>query len=285
MHRKDEDKSQVCKPYEIGPGYLFTVVDLTNESRSKSIVSEKDNLLLFLLHGELSFGNELVESQRLKGREFAFIEAPFSLRMNIKQDSCAMILYYRDSLWITSPEMQENGSSQKVRFCNHNFVLPVKEPLLLFLNQLRRYHMDGLDFSQTLYDVKLRELTFIFEKYYSDEASVEAFRQNVSTSLDFRTKVMSTYQQAKTAKELADLCGYGLKSFQRMFRLHFNETPYQWMRKQMVAPIEDKLKDESIPIKQIVAEYGFSSVSHFNTYCRKYFGATPKAVRGRKSDE
>ena len=286
MHRKDEDKSQDCRPYKVDSGSLFTIVELGNESRSKSIESECDNLLLFLLHGELFIDNDVVGKQRLKKKEFAFLQAPLSVKLDIKPFSCALILSYRDLLWMYNSETgvrPENEFNDK--YCCNNLILSIKEPWALFLNQLVCYFNDGVSFCENLHDIKLRELSFIFNKYYSEEVVIKSFQQNISIALDFQTKVLNSYLEAKTVVDLADRCGYGLKSFQRMFKLYFGETPYKWMRKQMAVVIESKLRDTEIPIKQIVSDYGFSSVSHFNTYCKKYFHATPKQVRSRMKSE
>lgn len=40
--------------------------------------------------------------------------------------------------------------------------------------------------------------------------------------------------------------------------------------------------EEDVPVKVIVDEFGFSSQSHFNTFCKRYLGGTPKQIRRGK---
>ena len=96
---------------------------------------------------------------------------------------------------------------------------------------------------------------------------------------------MTHYKACRTAKELAILCGYNDLIFHTVIqkKLH-GDTPYQWLQKQTSYEIEFKLKESTLPIKQIMLDYHFKTFSHFTTYCKRNIGATPNEIR-KKGEE
>lgn len=67
---------------------------------------------------------------------------------------------------------------------------------------------------------------------------------------------MTHYKACRTAKELAILCGYNDLIFTQLFKKNFHgDTPYQWLQKQTSYEIEFKLKESTLPIKQIMLDY------------------------------
>ena len=103
--------------------------------------------------------------------------------------------------------------------------------------------------------------------------------------LAFDTLVRRNYEHAKTVQELANLCGYSLPNFKKLFTKHFDVPPYRWMLQQKSAKIKNRLLDKKVPIKAIAAEFGFTDQSHLNAYCKQYFNATPLQIRNRYTDK
>lgn len=56
--------------------------------------------------------------------------------------------------------------------------------------------------------------------------------------LAFDTLVRRNYEHAKTVQELANLCGYSLPNFKKLFTKHFDVPPYRWMLQQKSAKIK-----------------------------------------------
>ena len=90
---------------------------------------------------------------------------------------------------------------------------------------------------------------------------------------------MGVYLEARTVQELADKCGYGLKTFQRLFYSCFSEVPSKWLMKQKAQHVKARLLDRDIPIKVILDEFGFSTYANFCNYCKRYVGDTPRNIR------
>lgn len=285
MHITDEHKSEEFMSDGRCPDCIFSFMELATVSKSKSIILKNRSLVIFLLKGEVLLINENQESHIIREGEFLLIQSSISVKICMKPNTRLVKLGVRHPIDAVASSVLVNDENQSdLSELKNNFVIrTMNDHLTLYFNQIELYFQDGMTSHNVLHELKLKELSFILKEYYDEDILFSCLPEYVTQSSEFKNKVFESYLKAKTVVELAELCGYGLKSFQRMFNLHFGETPYQWMRKQMANHIEAKLKDSSIPIKQIVAEFGFSSVSHFNTFCKKYFGMTPKKVRNKSN--
>lgn len=285
MHITDGSKSEEGTSERRCQDCIFSFMELTTESKSKSIILKNKSLLIFLLKGEIALTSEDHGGFILQEKEFLLIQSSMSVKLCMKPNSRLVKLGFRYPLSGSDSPILEKEKKHAIcsELKNEVVVRSMNDHLTLYFNQIELYFQDGMTNHNALHDIKLKELSFILKEYYEEDILFSCLPESVTGGSQFKDKVTETYLKAKTVVELAEMCGYGLKSFQRMFNLHFGETPYQWMRKQMAKHIEEKLKDPSIPIKQIVAEYGFSSVSHFNTFCKKYFGMTPKKVRNKSN--
>lgn len=130
-----------------------------------------------------------------------------------------------------------------------------------------------------IHQAKQQELFYVFRMYYPTVEMLQFFSPVINSNSFFQSLVRANYPNAKNVEELARLCGYGVHNFKKVFSYNFNESPYQWMLRQSVALIRARLLDGNIPIKVIVEEFGFSSQSHLNLFCKRHFGATSSQVR------
>lgn len=160
--------------------------------------------------------------------------------------------------------------------------LKVCKPLDQFLQNVISYIDNGIDCKQ-IHEIKQKEFFIIFKHYYSLKEQAMFLYHSLSKDMDFRSIVMCNYLKAKNSEELARICGYSVKSFHRLFKQNFNQSPYQWMLQMTASHIKGRLIDQTIPLKAIVAEFGFASPSHFNTYCKRYLGDTPMQIRERSN--
>lgn len=157
--------------------------------------------------------------------------------------------------------------------------LPIRKPMKLMIESVLYYLKDNLTCG---YWQKAKQLEFfvIYWNYYSLEEICLFFYPIINKDIGFYSKVIENCTKAKTVKELAELCGYSLTKFNKLFNEQFQiTTPYKWMLQQNAPQIKAKLLDKSTPIKIIVAEFGFTDQSHLNRYCKRYFNATPLQIR------
>lgn len=95
----------------------------------------------------------------------------------------------------------------------------------------------------------------------------------------FQYFVIQNYKKVKTVEELAQLGGYTLSTFRRIFNNVFHEPVYEWMLARRKEGILDDLNNSKCSISEICYKYGFESLPHFSNFCKKSFGASPRNLR------
>ncbi len=96
----------------------------------------------------------------------------------------------------------------------------------------------------------------------------------------FKELVMKYFRNVETVPEWAKMCGYECtKTFNRHFIKHFNETPKQWKLNIREEEMIYLLKHTNSSYDIISSTLKFKNLSHFNNFCKKRTGLTPKEVR------
>ena len=67
--------------------------------------------------------------------------------------------------------------------------------------------------------------------------------------------------------------------FQRIFKKHMNQTPYNYLMEIRVNRAKEKLLEEKIPIEEIARLCGFVSATHFSAVFKRMEGISPSAFR------
>lgn len=261
------------KDFHFGFQHLIFEKDTIIETFDK----DKNHLVFYLKGEALVSCNQFVNVLTKEG-EMIFLPRSSDCKGEAQTDVELIVLAFDNPVMLCDRVAMESlspiASTIKYKFEPIELRPMVRE----FLKLLKKYLRDGLNCS-SLHDIKQKELFLLMRTQYTKEECAQFFYHLIGKCLDFKSKVMTYYPRAKTAEELANLCGYERTTFQRLFKEHFGQSPYQWILKQMSNHIYGKLLDKTIPIKQIVEDFGFSSQAHFTLYCKKYFKNTPSEVR------
>ena len=161
-------------------------------------------------------------------------------------------------------------------------ILSIKERLMEFIVSVMKYLDDGVS-CPYMYTAKQKELSMIFRSYYSTEELVQFFFPTVRRTPEFETFVMNNYLKMKGVQEFVDLSGMNLSTFNRKFKAHFKQSPYQWLIQQKSKHIYHDLSATNKTFASIAREYNFSDASHFNRYCKTMFGSSPSTIRDRRN--
>ncbi|MGI6073849.1 MAG: helix-turn-helix domain-containing protein [Fermentimonas sp.] len=157
--------------------------------------------------------------------------------------------------------------------------LPIREPLQNYLKQLK-FYMDNMIMCQHLYDIKQSEWFFLMRCFYTKEENGAFFYRMISGYNDFLKHVSMDLSGIDTVSDLADKFNMSTKTLTRNFKKYFDETPKQWMQKRRMQSIKLEIY-KSNNISELHNKLGFSSYSHLNDYCEKYFG---KSISELKSE-
>ena len=130
-----------------------------------------------------------------------------------------------------------------------------------------------------MHTMKRQELSLLFRGYYTQDEIYPFSLPIVSETHEFKSFVMDNYLKMKGLKEFVDLSGMNLSQFNRKFKSHFKESPYQWLIKQRAKSVYQELSLTNKSFIAIAKEFHFSDASHFNRYCKSMYGASPSKIR------
>lgn len=74
-------------------------------------------------------------------------------------------------------------------------------------------------------------------------------------------KVTKHCMKAKNTGHLADLCGYSLSTFRRLFREEFRTTPHEWLKGLRKDKVKNLLTQTDLPLVEVAEVCGFVSQS------------------------
>ena len=156
--------------------------------------------------------------------------------------------------------------------------LTVPESLQILISGIISYLTDEMH-DNDLWKLKHKELIWVFTRYYEPEELQSFFHPMTDEQVPFRNLVLTHYRKANNTEELAELCGYGVHTFRRIFKNEFGTPVYRWLIQKRAEHIKYRLSMSYIPLSDIIDEFNFSSAQHFNSFCKQYLGDTPGNLR------
>lgn len=130
-----------------------------------------------------------------------------------------------------------------------------------------------------LWKLKHKELIWVFTRYYDAEELQSFFHPMTDEQVPFRSLVMTHYRKANNTDELAELCGYGVHTFRRIFKNEFGVSVHQWLIRKRAENVKFRLSQTYILFADIIDEFNFSSPQEFNRFCKANIGDTPSNIR------
>lgn len=262
-------------------GYFLTLELLPGETlKSESL---QHNLLLFTIFGELEITyNEFISHSISTDQVIHFTMSGNILCKAIQNTKIVIFSYSvprticdRSSIEDLKQYVTKKKQTLPAISLSDNALIP------LFIRDIFRYTEEsGFTLYPQLHEIKEKELFILFRTEIQKKHLAELFREIISDSFIFKNKVLQHYTQAKTVQELSSMCGFSPKTFSRIFREHFNNTPYKWLQIQKSKLIPAHIShNPDEPLIIIAENFGFSSLSHFNTFCRKHYNLSAKNFR------
>jgi len=236
--------------------------------------------MYFLLKGEVRVNSE--EHPDTIFREGQFIMQPVGSKVEfhiLEQAEAILFLFERpqnvcNDRYTKSMSMASSGHIGPV-------VLDICVPMQMFLASMRGFLDTDLRCSVFL-QAKQTELVFLLNCYYPIKDLAAFFSTIYRYSKSFQYFVLQNYQNVKDVEAFAQLGGYSVPTFRRMFKETFNEPAYQWMLKRKCQDIQNDLLTTEMTISDISYKYGFESLSNFSHFCRANFGQSPRAIRAER---
>lgn len=130
-----------------------------------------------------------------------------------------------------------------------------------------------------IWHLKHKELIWWFTRYFQADELRSFFHPMTDEQVPFKSLVHTHYRKANTTAELADLCGYGIHTFRRIFKKEFGISVYQWLIQKRAENIRYRLSQTYIPFVDIMDEFNFSTPANLSNFCRKSLGDSPSNIR------
>lgn len=271
------EEHAACSQYltDVRLGFKYIEVDA---GTIFSVDEKRDKHLFFILEGSIKVSYNEFRNKVFCGGELIFIPKSADCHGEALT-KCSFIVHIYDAPIRLCNKADMNSIVSSKSQVEYEFKsLPICKTLSAYLLLLKTYLIDGINCLH-MHEIKQKELFLIFRTHYSKEDLAQLFFPMLGKSLDFRSKVIARYTDAKTVRDLAAFCSYSEGHFNELFIAEFGESPYKWMQKQKAKHIIGRLAQPEVSIKEIADEFSFSSQSHFNRYCKAQFGEPAAKVR------
>lgn len=252
------------------------------DSAKPCVVEVVEPEIVILLNGGINISFEKVRNGRIAAGEMVVL--PPCSRVAITPDSKVDLLVFRLR---TNTQFCDRYSLEKLYEETHYDIkefedslntLKVNEKIGEFAKSLAKSVSEGLK-CVYFFDIKIKELFFIFRAYYTKKELAAFFHSLLSKDSNFLYFVNKNYTKAHSAKEFAQLAGYSLSGFDKQFRKVFGMSAYQWIKHKRLKSIYHDINCSFKTLREICEDHNFSSLSQFNDYCKKNFGMPPGKIR------
>lgn len=238
------------------------------------------NMVYFLLNGEVWVNSE--EHPDTTIRSGQFILQPIGSKVEFKvTESAECIIYYFERPQNICDDRFHKGINIVENEHPRPIVLTMVPLMEHFFESMRTYLSDDLRCSG-LMQAKRSEMIYLLNCYYPLKELSAFYAPIYRYSHSFQYFVMQNYQKAKDVETFAQMGGYSVPTFRRIFKDTFGEPAYQWMLKRKCQDIHNDLIMTELSISEICYKYGFESLSNFSHFCRANFGQPPRAIRSLK---
>lgn len=162
---------------------------------------------------------------------------------------------------------------------------PVRNRMIHYFREARQLcGMPSLSRPAEGIEVSIRLLDATYDRITRNIVLQAEELLGVHTDHSFVEKVLGCYTKARTAEELAELCGANsIVTFRRTFLRLFNCPVAQWLRQKRAEQVLKLLRTTQLPLQEIAEQCGFANQSYLSDFCKRNLGDTPVNIRRNKN--
>ena len=162
---------------------------------------------------------------------------------------------------------------------------PVRNRMIHYFREARQLcGMPSLSRPAEGIEVSIRLLDATYDRITRNIVLQAEELLGVHTDHSFVEKVLECYTKARTAEELAELCGASsIVTFRRTFLRLFNCPVAQWLRQKRAEQVLKLLRTTHLPLQEIAEQCGFANQSYLSDFCKRNLGDTPINIRRNKN--
>jgi len=239
------------------------------------------NKILFLLEGELTYSYNEHRNKRISRDKMITLPSNAHIEVQAQQNSRLIIFRLHTKVQLCDTFSLDRLFTENMNNDIKIGAIDIVEPVSSYLSSLLAHVANGLKCIY-FFQIKVQELFFMLRAYYPKDKLAVFFKPLIDNNTTFSDFVLENYKKVKSVKELAEIANYSLSGFQKHFKKVFGVSAYQWINDQRSKSVLHELNNSEKPLKEISDNYGFSSPSHFNDFCKSQFGETPGEIRKKR---
>jgi AraC-like DNA-binding protein len=260
------------------------LITYSNADSSIEFISE-NHLFVFLTKGAIRITMEEDKPNDVVAPSLFLIPKNNYYKRKTLVPSHIMVFPFNNLFDISGTSIHEIVKSKEKSTIDEHAVksfslLKIGPVLLKFLEQTRESYSSGL-MDENYFKLKTKELIYIMEKTYNNQERIHLFYPILNKEYVFSNFIYNNYKKVKTVNEFANLSCYSLSGFEKKFRKIFGVAPSKWLKQKLSMRIYHEIVETDKPFKEISLDYGFSSPSHFNNFCKTILKGTPGQLRQR----
>jgi len=261
----------------------FRLVDVKKgDSTTKN---NGNNYLMFFLKGKVNVSSNLFTKEEFAAGDVLFLPHHSDGLFKVKEDAQIIVHNFSNATrcLLSYLRIDNQNVADKILYTCKLHIVPAFIP---YFDSVLTYLREEEDKdNSSIWFLKHQEAIHIFSMYYTKKELYSFFRPMLHESIPFKSLVFSHAKYANNVNELAELCGHGIVNFRRIFREQFGIPVFEWLQQEKSKRVLHAILATESPFKEILNDYNFTSASHFNKFCKKYFGDTPTNIRKNKDRE
>ena len=284
--RYDEENIESFQYGKQSPAIEF--IKLPKDKRVK--VFTESNQIIFVGSGVLTLFNERTSNKNISTGESVLVPMKGPRILKSLEDSTVFVIKLSDHALFHEylPAEFPSGKNKRISMPKRREKSREEDDSIGFLKSHQRMiefatafencEKDGIKDTR-FFDLKLQEFLLLIQRYYTKQQINNFFAPIHTLDFIFSAQVYKNFEGAKTIQELADRSDYSLSGFEKKFSKVFGTSPYKWLQEQRAKKTYYEVCYTPKTFTKIAEEHGFSSPSHFNEFCKNYFGSTPGVLR------
>lgn len=273
-----------CINYDQGNNPVIEIVSI-EKSESWGNLS-LGNKLIFLLNGEISFSYGKFTNCQIGNKRIVYLPTGHNFICKAIENTTLLVMRIQGYTHFCDDYHFKDLEKNTPNAPKHTSSVETTEPATLEINNIMEKYLDALlqyigagAKCRHFYLIKIKELFYIFRWFYPKQALLQFFQCHLKGGSEFAAYIMDTWYKYRSVGELAEAMNYTVSGFEKRFKRVFGISPYKWMMNQKAERIYHQVRTTDLTFKQISSDFGFTSLSHFNDFCKANLGKSPGDIR------
>lgn len=192
-----------------------------------------------------------------------------------KEGEFESILFYFDDAILSEFVSNFKNTNGKSENEESYLRLEVASSIQQFVNSLLKMYSGDFPNNKAILKLKILELLHLMVQ---NKSKVKHFFQQMGLPKKRNVKLFmqDNFDKPLKVEDYAYLTGRSLSSFRRDFKLYYNTTPQNWLKKQRLDKALSILEEKSVSVTELSYAVGYDNVSYFIKAFKKRTGKTPK---------